>query len=186
MSQDIVSSVNRLAALALVVAGVTGCAAVPSQSPWQVSDADRDADWSLTVGSPRSHWDAEETILVRAVLRYIGPGDGTSFFGSGSGPLFFDLTEIGGTRALGGGGTSDCKPYQIRADAPMVVSFGKAGGYSADDPNAEFYRQYFSDPDLHLPPGRWILGTRAVFSMPPDCGDGRTVSLAASVTLTVE
>lgn len=161
----------------LAVLLATGCA--------ETRAVDQDRDWVLTITSPKSNWATREAIVVTAELRYVGPGAGTEFFGSGSGPLFFDFSEVGGTRVLGGGGHSDCKRYEIQADAPLVMPYRKSGGWTAEDPNAVFYRGFIADPLLHLPLGEWEVGVRAGFSMPPGCS-GRSVSLRASVVLTVE
>lgn len=169
---------NRIGLWLLAALLATGCA--------ETRAVDQDQDWVLTIGSPQSQWATGEAIVVRTELRYVGPGGGTDWFGSGSGPLAFDLREINGTRHLEGGMLLNCQRHETRADGPLVVGYVKPGGYSADDPNAAFYREFLADPLLHLPPGEWELAARAVFSMPPDCGTGRTVSLRASVILTVE
>jgi hypothetical protein len=35
----------------------------------------------------------------------------------------------------------------------LAMPFAKSGGFSADDPHAAFWRQYFADPALRLPTG---------------------------------
>jgi len=148
-------------------------------------DSASDPVWVLSIGSPRARWAAGEAITIRTVLTYVGPGGGTEYFGSSSGPIAFDLKEIDGPRHLEGGMLSDCKMHEMRSDEPLVLGRFKAGGYSSDDPHAAFYEGLQDDPLLRLPSGRWELTARAVFSMPPDCS-GRTVSLMASIVLTVE
>jgi hypothetical protein len=170
--------------LAMVL--VAGCADAPQPTPWPVVERAVDPDWELTIASPRSHWRAGQPIVIRTVLRYIGPGGGTEYYGSGSGPLAFELIELGGSRILQGGLEGDCAQHTMRANDPLVVGYMKPGGYSAEDPNAAFYTEFLADPLLRLPPGRWELAARAVFSMPPTCGQGRTVALRASVVVTVD
>lgn len=175
---------------------VGGCADNPSPTPPSsdaaspqplvVTGTARDPQWVLTIGSPRRSWNAGEAILVQAELQYVGPGGGTQYFGSGSGPLGFGLREIGGTRHLEGVMTADCATYQITAEAPLLVNYHKSGGFIGEDPNAAFYRLFLQDPLLHLPNGTWALDAYADLIMPPGCGTGRIVQLLASITLTVE
>jgi hypothetical protein len=49
----------------------------------------------------------------------------------------------------------DHKSYDRGVATPM--RFTKSGGFTDDDPNAPFYRQFDGDPRLILPPGRWRL-----------------------------
>ena len=59
----------------------------------------------------------------------------------------------------------------------------KSGGFSADDPDAAFYRAFFSEPLVRLPAGRWEIAAVASFVV----GDRRPEhSLRASITVTVE
>jgi hypothetical protein len=177
------SACIAVAIVAVVLAA--GCVDTVTPTPWEVVDEARDSDWVLTMGSPRARWVVGEPIVIRTELRYVGPGAGTEYFGSSSGPVAFSLEEIGGTRSLQGSMLGDCARHSIRADEPLVVAYVK-GGYSADDPNAAFYTEFVADPVLRLPAGSWELAAHAVFSMPPNCGQGRTVSLNASVIVTVE
>ena len=175
-------------AAAWLVATLTlvGCTAAPPESPWEVVESAHDVSWVLAIGSPKAQWAAGEAIDIRAVLTYVGHGQGTDYLGSGGGPLTFSLREIGGTRHLEGLSESDCSRHAMRSDQPLVVSQFRTGGYSADDPNAAFYEHLLADRLLRLPPGEWELTARAVLSMPPGCGEGRTVSLTASIVVTVE
>jgi hypothetical protein len=166
----------------LTLAGCTGTAA---ESAWEVVDSAHDPMWVLSIGSPKAQWAAGDAIDVQSVLAYVGPGQGTEYFGPGSGILAFGLREIGGTRHLDGLTEGDCSRHAIRTDEPLVSEF-KKGGYSADDPNAAFYEQLLADPRLRLPSGEWELTVRAAFSMPPDCVEGRVVSLVASIVPAVE
>ena len=51
--------------------------------------------------------------------------------------------------------TADCGQHEFPRLVPVAVPFRKTGGFSADDPNADFYRAFFADPVLRLPAGRW-------------------------------
>jgi hypothetical protein len=46
--------------------------------------------------------------------------------------------------------------------------FVKSGGYDPGDPNADFYRAFFANPDLVLPPGEWQIGATLNISL-DDC-----------------
>ena len=57
--------------------------------------------------------------------------------------------------------TADCAQHDYTRGVPVPVPFRKSGGFSEDDPNADFYRVYFADPVLRLPSGRWRIGASA-------------------------
>ncbi len=103
--------------------------------------------------------------------------------GAGSGLVAFDIVEVGGSRRMEAAWTSDCAPHHLEAGRPIETAIVKSGGFSAEDPNADFYRQFFADPLVRLPAGRWEIAAVATFAV-GECG-GREVTLRAPITITV-
>ena len=79
-------------------------------------------------------------------------------------------------------GTQHRLPGVASALCPKGVR--KSGGFSADDPNADFYRSFFADPLVHLPAGDWTL--TAVASLVDGYGgSGESYTLRAAVLVHV-
>jgi len=172
-----VIGVSRLTALAAALAAFTaGC--LP------VEDIAHEGDFTLRIAADRLAWSSAEEIKLAATLTYDGPLAETTLWGSGDGVVFFSVIEIGGTRRLEASWHSDCGPHPIGPAEPIHVPYRKSGGFSADDPNAAFYRAFFADPLFHLPPGRWEVLAQANFATGDGCG-GNPINLVASLVLTV-
>ncbi|HET7676304.1 MAG TPA: hypothetical protein VFK38_00465 [Candidatus Limnocylindrales bacterium] len=136
----------------------------------------------IRIASPRVTWRMEEAIVVEASLVYLGQAPVVAS-GSGSGLVGFSVVQQGGPLRMEAGGTSDCVRYQLRP-GPQAVAFSKSGGFSGDDPNAAFYRAFFADPDLHLPPGRWRITAHVDLVLGQECG-GEPTDPSASIEIVV-
>ena len=127
----------------------------------------RDAGFALTLRIGSDAVDAGAPIDVAATLTWEGADPQASIWASGSGPVSFGITQIDGDIVLQAVQTADCAQHDYTRGVPVPVPFRKSGGFSADDPNADFYRVYFADPVLRLPSGRWsIAATASGFLVP--------------------
>lgn len=123
-------------------------------------------------------------IEVEAVLEHDRPGP-LIVSGSGSGIVSFSVTRLedgltSGLPAM----TSDCARHELPAGEPLIVPFSKSGGYSPDDPNADFLELYFADPALTLPPGAWRIDVATHGLLGEGC-DGPPLQLEVSLVVTV-
>jgi len=85
-----------------------------------------------------SPWTSNETITGEATLTLT---DGTAtIYGSGTGLLAFGFQEVGGERTMGPARNLDCVPHPLVADRPMASAITNSGGFSEDQPDADFYR----------------------------------------------
>jgi hypothetical protein len=122
-----------------------------------------------------------EPIAVRAALEYDGPLARASLVGSGSGLVLFGIRLVDGPIEVTPAATADCVPYTIERGQPHVAPFAKSGGFSNDDPNALFYREFFAHPQLRLPVGRWVITALARFFV-GECGmDPRELSVEVEI-----
>jgi hypothetical protein len=69
----------------------------------------------------------------------------------------FGLKQLDGTLEMGGAQDAVCDHKSYDRGVATPIPFAKSGGFTDDDPNAPFYRQFYGDPRLILPPGRWRL-----------------------------
>ena len=155
----------------------------PTRGPSDVVRAEaRDGQLGLVFELEDDTFRAGEPIDGQARLE-IASG-GADLVGSGSGLVGFEFREVGGRRRIGPVWTSDCHQYRLEAGTPIVTGILKSGGFSADDPDAAFYRAFFAEPLVRLPAGRWEIAAVASFVV-GECGNPEH-SLRASITVTVE
>ena len=152
-----------------------------------VSAEATEGDFRLELVVQQERYRAGQPIVADMTLTYLGDEPSLSLWGSGLGVLGSRLRQIDGSIEHGWATTTDCRPHPIAPGEPMHRPFVKSGGHSADDPDAEFYEAYFTDPLLRLPPGRWEITAVTGFQAGgDDCGDGPWVGLEVSVEITVE
>lgn len=80
--------------------------------------------------------------------------------------------------------TADCAKHSLAADRPMVSAITKSGGWSDDQPDAQFYRDFFTDPVVRLPAGEWDITAIAMFVEGEGCG-GASHDLRATVRVRI-
>jgi hypothetical protein len=127
-------------------------------------------------------WRADEPITGSARLERLGAGDVIS--GSGGGPIAFNYVEVDGTRHVDYEMTADCARHALTRETSIVEPLSKSGGWSRDDPDADFYRQFMLGPDIRLPAGLWEITAVAVFNDGPDCASPQD-NLAATLRVTI-
>ena len=180
---------GRRATLAWSLAlGITGCAGQTVPTPVAVTVVRAEATRngiglsamaeSVTVASG-------EVIEVTATLERFGP-DPQELTGSGSGLVGFSVTRLEDGLTSGPPGTRlDCMSYLLSPDQPMVVQFSKSGGFSPDDPNADFMESYFAAPDLVLPSGTWRIDVTTLGNLGGECGGDQLIDLAVALVVFV-
>ena len=171
-----------LALAAILAIAVSGCdfSSTTSDEPAAVGGRADAAGFVLEVRLPSRTFATIDVIPVATTLTWTGaPGQGR-IWGSGSGPVTFAIEEVGGSlRMMGGAMTADCRMTEYPAGVRTEIPFRKSGGWTAEDPNADFYTAWFKDPLLHLPAGRWRL-TVSVGGFLAPCEQGAR-TLGASV-----
>jgi hypothetical protein len=178
--------VTACVALALALSGCSQSPVSPLAETTPLRGEASDAEFTLVITSPEGFWPAGEAINVQAELSYRGPLQEMAVAGSGSGVVGFSVDEVGGNRKMEAAWDDVCRHYAIRLGQPTTTPFRKSGGWTAEDPNAGFYQQFFSDPLFRLPPGSWRITAQASFRTGPDCGGGRLVDMHASLLITVQ
>ena len=163
-----------------VVASPSAVAASPS--PVAPVGEGSDALFALTIGADRGRYAADEPIDIATTLRYIG-AEPTTVTSSGAGLVAFGIEQLDGPVDGGWARNEDCVRYVYRPGDTESVEFRKSGGYSNDDQMADFWRTFFTDPELRLPAGQYRITAIAVYGA-PECGDERIIE--ASVVIVVE
>ncbi|MDQ3448742.1 MAG: hypothetical protein M3432_06140 [Chloroflexota bacterium] len=162
-----------------VVASPSAVAASPS--PVAPVGEGSDALFALTIGADRGPYAADEPIDIATTLRYIG-AEPTTVTSSGAGLVAFGIEQLDGPVDAGIGRDDDCARFDYPPGHAESVEFHKSGGYSNDDPMADFWRTFFADPELRLPAGEYRITARADYGA-RDCGDPQ--SIEASIVIVV-
>ena len=136
---------------------VAACASppqpTPPATPEVVRATDADGPFTLVLELPKATWTAGESITGQARLS-VAKGSGT-IYGAAGGPLNFGYKELTGHREMGPASDAACAPHALSVEAPIVVALGKSGGWSDDQPDAAFYRDFLTEPGH--PAARWRL-----------------------------
>ncbi|CAN5631786.1 hypothetical protein BH23CHL7_BH23CHL7_15090 [soil metagenome] len=177
----IVGAVAVLAVVAVLMFARPPSTSGPVGTP--PSSTVQSGDFTLTISADKARYTSGEPIGVMARLAYDGDGDKVTLSGSGM-ILAFSARQLDGELAMAGVRTADCAHHELRRDEPIERPFTKSGGWSRDDPNADFYDQWFRDPVFSLPAGRWEVMVTAEFVVGEGCA-GEDVSMLASVVVTV-
>jgi hypothetical protein len=178
---------RSLTLIVCLVVGACGASpAAPTSAPG--SDAaqraeDLEGSYRLVFELERGTWKAGEPIDGLATLALLDQ-EAVDVGGSGSGLFGFGFEEVGGRRRLGPASTADCVTYRLDRATPRTSNIKKAVGFSADEPDADFYRTFISDPLLRLPVGDWRITAVAQFIEGVSCG-GASRSLIAPILVHV-
>ncbi len=145
---------------------------------------DRQGPFQLVFELPKDTWEADEAIHGLATLALVN-GDSVDLGGSGGGLLGFEFAEVNGSRLLQPVSTADCGPYRLENGKPITSPIRKSGGFSADQPDADFYRTFLAGPLVRLPAGDWKVTAIATFIEGQGCsGQGHTMRATILVHVT--
>jgi hypothetical protein len=176
-----IGGVALLCVLLLVVFGRPPSIGGPPGTP--PTSTVRSGEFTLTMTADKAVYAPGDPINANAVLSYDGSEQEVQLSGSGM-ILAFGLDQLDGQLAIEPVRTADCARHEIRPATPITSRYAKSGGWSQDDPAADFWEEWFRDPELRLPAGRWRLESAAQFVIGADCS-GQQVDLRTAVEITV-
>lgn len=168
----------HLASVGLFVAACSSQVIVPQRG------IDEDLTMRLEISLPAQAFDTTQAIPIQTKITYLGPNDREEVVGDNSPPVYFDLENVtGDLDMLGGVSGLMCEHTVLERGVALNVPYVKSGAFNGDDPDATFWRQFFEDKELHLPPGQW----RVIGNLRTDPGgcDGPRHELSASVEFLV-
>ena len=142
-----------------------------------------DGRFRLVLVLPGTTFSTDEAITGRGILS-VEDGAAATIGGPGAGPLAFSFDEVGGSRRMDAGYDTTCGVFTIEPGVPMTSDLTKSGGWADDDPNASFYRSFFADPAIHLPPGTWDISANAWFAEDACSGPDHHMTATARVIVT--
>ena len=135
---------------------------------------------------PTDHFAQGQAIDVRTTLTWTGSAPKATIWASGMGPVGFLYEELTGRkRTIGGVMTADCAQHLYDRGVVSPIPIGKSVGWSEDDPDAAFLREFARDPLLHLPAGRWRITAEVDGLLAPCDADAPALKLRAVLEIGV-
>ena len=133
----------------------------------------------MTLNSDRKVYTTEDVINIWATLEYIGDGDTVEIW-HGCPFMLFSISD---------GNDFRTEAWQfLIADLSVLqrgrvyhFDYQKSGGWDADAPDAEFWENFFNEPDLLLPAGEYRITLRGDFYI-----QGSASGLRCTLTITVK
>lgn len=169
-----------LAALLIVL---TACAPA-STGENAVSDISNDGIFEISIYTDKDVYSKSEPILCWAVVEYVGKDERIQIYSSD--PLvgfglkdgkYFDGTYVAEDVLI---------TTEFIKGEPETYEFAKSGGWSAGDPNASFYEQFYADDELILPSGEYEISATVNGFFDQNDYKGSKYELKASVKVNVE
>lgn len=119
----------------------------------------------------KTKFKAGEPIVYSATLTYIGNNKSIQIWG-GQTYILFSVTD-GKKINMEGVNTLELTSTVLNQGETQIFPFFKSGGYSANDPDAAFWNKFYSEKDLILPAGTYLISARCVFSLSEKVVDSR-------------
>lgn len=107
---------------------------------------------------------ANEPIAVEASLLYLGSEPSVTLEGA-SEFIRFSIEDLNGWFGTSPTSGLMCGRLELTSGEAHIRDFYKIGGYSNSDPHVGFYRSYFDDPELRLPPGTYRISAGLGFKI---------------------
>lgn len=124
-------------------------------------------DFIMTLNSDKTVYATTDIINIWGTLEYIGDNDAITIFSSC--PFMIFSISGGDERDFGsalGGVVSDVLVTSVLERGRVYhFEYQKSGGWSADAPDAAFWENFFSEPDLMLPAGEYTVSLHGGFGL---------------------
>ncbi len=151
----------------------------------QTVEASND-EFKLTLFNAKDHYTSDENIEIEALISLIA-GEKLTVW-SGDPILGFSLEgDTCFDNEQGSAITMDILMSTTFTNMEdMIVPYQKSGGFSASDPNADYYNYFFSEKDsFKLPAGNYTVTAYLSYSLDDNDVIGTSRTLKASVSFTV-
>ncbi|QOX65764.1 hypothetical protein FRZ06_21625 [Anoxybacterium hadale] len=104
-----------------------------------------------------------EEISLYSTIEYIGQKDRIDIW-SGE-PYFHHMIYKNGEVFTGGATLDMLKKTELKKGEIYTIPFSKSGGFSEDDPDADFWRDFYSEKTLKLPKGEYTFSGITSFTL---------------------
>lgn len=119
--------------------------------------------FELNLYSDKQTYKTDEKIIIWATLKYIGSSEKIKIWHSNP---YISFTITDGEKFNTGGISDDILTSTILVkDKLYRFDYIKSGGFSADEPNADYWKKFYQEKDLHLPEGEYTVKVGGAFSL---------------------
>ena len=119
--------------------------------------------FELNLYSDKQKYKATDTIEIWATLKYIGDSDQIRIWHALP-YISFSITD-GKTFKTGDWFSTISTSTVLVKGKLYKFNYAKNGGYSADDPDADFWKKFYQEKNLHLPKGEYTVKVGGAFSI---------------------
>ncbi|RXZ77425.1 hypothetical protein EBB07_31165 [Paenibacillaceae bacterium] len=138
----------------------------PKLDPLNQQFISEDELFRLVLHMDKLDYRSDEKIQLHSTLEYIGTEKkATIWHGM---PYINYLITDGKDFSVGGVVSTILKSTTLEKGEVYTFPYIKTGAFSENDPNADFWREFFDEKDLYLPPGRYTLTVYCGFSLTED------------------
>jgi hypothetical protein len=127
--------------------------------------------FELKIYSDKQEYKTTEKINIWSTLEYTGKEDQIKIW-HGEPYIIYSITD-GKDFKLDGVVLDILKSTVLEKEKIYRFDYIKTGGYSEDDPKANFWKEFFSEKDLYLPVGEYTIKAAADFSLGDDVVNSR-------------
>lgn len=158
--------------LMIIVVGLfAGCAQQPEkidegnlESEYSSTNSMEDGMFRLSLYLANKQLWANEPIDIYSTLEFIGDTDTVTIW-HGNPYIIYTLYDDQGVCYTNAIIQTVLESTTITKGDLMTFNFQKSGGWSTDDPNAEYWEAFYSDPELKLPKGKYTLSVGCAFGL---------------------
>jgi len=123
----------------------------------------KDDQFEMKLNIAKTKFKAGEPIVYSASLTYVGNNKSIIIWG-GHTYILFSVTD-GKKIKMEGANTAELTATELNQGETHEYPFFKSGGYSANDPDAGFWKKFYEEKDLILPSGTYLITARTDFSL---------------------
>ncbi len=156
--------------LLITVLMLAGCSQV--EGDLQAKDAKppvftaRDENFEVKTYIDKLEYEQNEEINIYSTIEYIGENESISIW---SGEPYFHHLIYNGKEYINDGVVLDVlKETVFKKGEVYTIPFSKSGGFTQEDPDIEFWEQYFSEKELKLPGGDYTFTATTDFCLDAD------------------
>lgn len=150
----------------IVLAGCSQTQVQEVKDPgYQIFTAE-DENFQVKTYINKLEFEENEEINIYSTIEYVGENNSISVW-SGE-PYFHHLIHNGEEYINDDTIETILKETVLKKGDIHTIPFSKSGGYSQDDPKAEFWKQYFSEKELKLPKGDYTFTAKTGFFLDMD------------------
>lgn len=162
---------------------ISSCTTKHNTEQTPISNTESNEFFTLTIHADSSNYNKDTPVVCYATLKYIGSDPITVYH---SDPLAVFILEDNKYFSDGGIRQDVLINTTFEPDEEIVLEFQKNGGWSADDPNASFYEEFYNEKDLILPKGEFKLSANLQYSLDGDKVRETMQSLTTAIDIVVK